>query len=74
MTLNSSYTAAATSEITERLKKAVSETEGRLQPDRLQKLRAVTEHIRSLKERGLLTRQDYSAPSRADLERRYLSK
>jgi hypothetical protein len=71
MTSNSFCTADATSEVTERLKKAVSESEACLDDSRLKRLRAAKERLDSLQERGLLAKQDYSAPSEGDFERRY---
>lgn len=70
---NSSSTVVATSEIAERLLKAVGTGEHRLDVKRVEKLREVQKKVLDLRARGLLRRREFVVVTTSDFERRYLT-
>lgn len=73
MITNSSSTVAVISDLSVRLKSAITASEAARDPDRLRRLRKVKAHADDLHERGLLKRQEYSSLTTADFEKRFCS-
>ena len=73
MTSNPFSTVEATSEIVGRLQKAIKLTNVTLDAGRLGKIQEISQRLESLRDRGMLKRQEYSFPTSADIERRYLT-
>ena len=67
------FTAAATSDITERLTKEVDRQEIRFDPRRAEKLREVQKKVVDLRSRGLLRRREIVVVTTSDFERRYMT-
>ena len=71
MTTNTSSTAAATSDVAERVEGVVQAAESRMSPERLEHLKQVKEKADGLRSRGLLRHREYSSPMPAQLEKLY---
>ena len=69
MTTNSFSTADVSSDVALRVTKAVQETEGKINFERLAKLREFKVRVDRLKERGLLNQQEYSSFTTVQFER-----
>jgi len=74
MTQNSFSTADATSDVKQRLEKAISDSSSSLSAQKLQKLNELQEKVKSLRKRGLLNKNEFVSVSTADFERRYSDK
>lgn len=70
---NFSSTAAATSEIVDRLKKEVYRQESVLETSRADRLREVQAKVTDLRSRGLLRRREFVVVTTSDFERRYMA-
>jgi len=71
MNTDHSYTADATSDLSDRLKEAVSKSAESIQPERSEKLQRVQKRVDDLKSRGLLKKQEFVRTTTAEFERRY---
>lgn len=71
MTTKFSYTVDATSNLVERLSSALKEEKRVIDMARLSRLQEVQKKVESLKERGLLNRQEYVSVTTSEFERRY---
>jgi hypothetical protein len=69
---SASFTAAATSDVVERVEGVLSNTRDDAMAARQQKLDEVQRRINDLKKRGLLNRQHYSAASTFDFQQIYI--
>lgn len=74
MTQNSFSTVDATSDVKQRLEKAISDSSSSLSAEKLQKLNELQEKVKSLRKRGLLNKNEFVSVSTADFERRYSDK
>ena len=70
---NTSSTAAATSDVAERVKEVVNSAATRLSAERLAHLQQVKERAADLSSRGLLQHRGYTSPAPAQLEKYYAS-
>lgn len=71
MTYHPSSIAAPTSDVGERLQSAVRAAETVIDPNRLQRLREIQKRLDDLRERGMLRPQQYSLPTRGEIERQF---
>jgi hypothetical protein len=71
MASSTSYTAAATSDIDDRLQQAVDHVRVCLSPERRLKLEQAVARFRDLHARGLIKRQTFMAPTADDMRRFY---
>lgn len=69
--MRASSTAGATSDLTDRLNKAIQSAEDLIGHERIQKLKTVQQKVNELDRDGLLNRQPYSAATRTDFMRLY---
>lgn len=73
MTTNIFFTAAATSDLAERVQEAVRSASGSRSPERIAHLEEVMRRAEELNQKGILRRREYTESSSADLRKRYLS-
>lgn len=74
MTINTSSTVAAGSELVKRVEAAIDSAEKRISSERIARLREVTTRLNDLVQRGLVVKREYHAASAADFERLYIAR
>lgn len=71
MTTDSSSTVAATSDLKERVGRTLREATERITNERAGHIARLQSRIRDLESRGFIKRQEFSAPTTGDFERRF---
>lgn len=73
MTTKVSCTVDATSDVADRLNKAIRDARDRVGRSRSEKLTELQGKVEELKKRGLLKRQEYAAANTADFQKLFMS-
>ena len=74
MTTQVSYTVDATSDVADRLNRAIRDARDRVDRSRLDKLSEVQGKVEELKKRGLLKKQEYAAAKAADFQKLFMKR